>query len=299
LVDFDGDGKLDVISGSYSPGELYLFRGKGNGEFAAGEVIKDSTGRALNAGAASAPFAVDWDGDGDLDLIIGNIDGQVELAVNNGTREKPEYAMPVPMRAADKPIKLNGDAGPTVADWDGDGIPDLLIGDGSGQVVLYRGTNRMKNGTPRLKFGHVLVPGSNGVTGSRLKLCVADFNGDGKLDLLAGDVIFRTPPPRALSPTERQEAAEASRKCEQLGAEYQHALNEAMGVPLPSGTSARDAQERWQRAKETPKVKALWEQYGRAQEVLEKYCPGTQFHGYVWFFARQDVPQRASANAAR
>ena len=46
-MDFDGDGTLDLISGSYDPGELYLFRGRGHGKFASSEVIKDKSGRAI------------------------------------------------------------------------------------------------------------------------------------------------------------------------------------------------------------------------------------------------------------
>jgi hypothetical protein len=297
LVDLDGDGKLDVISGSYSPGELYLFRGKGNGEFAEGEVIKDSTGKALNAGSASAPFAVDWDGDGDLDLIVGNIDGVVSLAINNGTREKPSYALPIPMRAADKPIKLGGDAGPTVADWDGDGMPDLLVGDGSGQVMLYRGTNRQKNGIPRLTAGRVLVPGSNGVTGSRMKLCVTDFNGDGKLDLLAGDIVYNTQPARQLTPEQAAQQQEAMRKFQQATTEYQRAVNEAMGGPARLGASQAEVQKKMLAAENDPKVKELRAKYLEALEQVQKFQPRTQYHGYVWLFARQDAPQRASASA--
>ena len=46
-MDFDGDGRLDLISGSYDPGELYLFRGSGRGAFEAPEVIKDKDGRPI------------------------------------------------------------------------------------------------------------------------------------------------------------------------------------------------------------------------------------------------------------
>ena len=46
-MDLDGDGKLDLISGSYDPGDLYLFRGLGRGKFAAREVIRDKSGKPV------------------------------------------------------------------------------------------------------------------------------------------------------------------------------------------------------------------------------------------------------------
>ena len=40
-MDYDADGILDFISGSYDPGDLYLFRGLGKGEYAARELLRD------------------------------------------------------------------------------------------------------------------------------------------------------------------------------------------------------------------------------------------------------------------
>jgi hypothetical protein len=100
-VDFDGDGTLDLISGSYDPGELYLFRGQGRGEFAASEVIKDKGGQPIlkvpgqknkveSFGSWTA--LVDWDDDGDLDILVGTFEGLIFLRRNEGTRTKPVYA---------------------------------------------------------------------------------------------------------------------------------------------------------------------------------------------------------------
>ena len=46
-MDYDNDGTLDMISGSYDPGDLYFFRGLGDGKYAAVEQLVDQDGVAL------------------------------------------------------------------------------------------------------------------------------------------------------------------------------------------------------------------------------------------------------------
>src|SRR5437588_783672 len=89
----------------------------------------------------AAPFFADGDGDGDLDLLVGHIEGQVHLVINEGSKTKPSFGKDVLLKAGNEPIKLaGGDAGPTVADWDGDGKFDLLVGTGGGGVFWFRNT---------------------------------------------------------------------------------------------------------------------------------------------------------------
>jgi hypothetical protein len=86
-VDFDGDGIGDILSGSYD-GDLYFFKGKGKGEFAA-PVKLQREGKVINLGASSTVFAVDWRGTGRLDLLVGNMPGDLYLIPNDGTNAKP------------------------------------------------------------------------------------------------------------------------------------------------------------------------------------------------------------------
>ena len=197
LVDLNKDGKADMISGSW-PGEIYFFERKPNGSFSASTILKHVDGRKINVGSASAVAVGDWTGDGREDLIIGNIKGELYVVKNSGkgTFEKPER-----LSADGKPILVGGDAGPFIADWDGDGAKDLLVGSGMGDVQFFR--NKGTTEQPDLENGEVLIEKAAGFgaapaerSAMRTKPAVADWNGDGRLDLLVGDFSNGGNPPK-------------------------------------------------------------------------------------------------------
>ena len=114
---------------------------------------------------ASRPVAVDWNGDGKLDLIAGNSAGYIEFFENTGTRAEPAFEDRGYMKAGGKIIRHmagpNGSVqGPaetkwgytnlSVADWDLDGKLDILVNDITGAVVWYR--NLGGNSRPRSRW---------------------------------------------------------------------------------------------------------------------------------------------------
>jgi hypothetical protein len=186
---------MDILSGSW-PGEIYFFRRKVNGTYAEAEMLKDRAGKKLNIGHASAISLVDWDGDKDLDLFVGNIDGGIYFIPNEGNSTKPAFGTPIQVKSDSQPIKAaDGDAGPTVVDWDGDGKLDLLVGSGAGDVLLFKNIGepgRLKFGSP-IKLLSAMVRGFKPANAqrscTRAKVTVADWNGDGLNDLIVGDFI--------------------------------------------------------------------------------------------------------------
>lgn len=104
------------------------------------------------------PHVCDWDGDGALDILVGGGYGWPRIVRNLGTNDAPEYDEPRPIPANGAPIKIlrndvlgepahwhnMGYSYPAYVDWDGDGLPDLMLPNETNRIFWYRneGTRR-------------------------------------------------------------------------------------------------------------------------------------------------------------
>ena len=288
-MDFDSDGIPDVLSGSW-PGHLYFFKGKGKGEFEEGKKIKNAKGDEIKIMSASTLFAHDWNGDGKLDLIVGSVQGKVYLLVNEGSAKEAAFSStPIQLQADGKNIQVPlGDSGPVVADWDGDGLPDLISGCGDGSVLWYRNVGTAKE--PKLAAAQTLVP--QGKIGGRSKVCVTDWNGDGKLDLLVGDYSRSTELPK-LTEAEKAEHKELTEKRDLLMKEHNKASARLLELHRsPPGDTEEAKKERETKIQEAKdEIKKVVQKLTPVQEKLfPKYQGKSVPHGYVWLFLRQDKP---------
>ena len=112
----------------------------------------------MKFGALVTPCSVDWDGDGDEDLVCGNSAGELGLILNVSGGAKPSWDAPLLFESEGKPIRvLAGKNGsiqgpaeakwgytvPVVADWDGDGYQDIIINSIWGKIMWYRNPGRL------------------------------------------------------------------------------------------------------------------------------------------------------------
>lgn len=221
FVDINADGFKDIVAGSFS-GTPQIIMGGENGYQQAkpildrdGEIVLisafwndedskwDKSDRSDSEGHCTSVSVVDWDADGDFDLLLGDYyGGKLFLKINEGTAKEPKFATAnVAVEAAGAPVVIQkGLATPVVVDWDNDGLFDILCGGSKGGVFFFRNTG--VKGSPAFAAATTLlepvdktdsfigrVPSfKNQPTqpGSSIHIEPVDYDGDGDLDLLVG-----------------------------------------------------------------------------------------------------------------
>src|SRR5262249_1172706 len=139
-----------------------LFRGEGKGKFTpTAEEMKTVDGEVLTVtGHHGDPFVIDWDRDGDLDIMSGSDNGGIQWAENRaGPGKEPQLA--------------------------------------AFKVLIPAGPNQ--------DFGGVLKETDiKGPLGSQ-RIWIDDYNGDGKLDIFVGDIVYLLSPADGVTEAQMKE----------------------------------------------------------------------------------------------
>ena len=163
--DFNSDGKLDLAVPDSTDNNVTILLGNGDGTFT------QATGSPITvSGGPSVVSVADFNGDGKLDLVVANGNaGTVTILLGNGDGTFTQ-ATGSPITVGNTPDAL------AIGDFLGNGKLDIAVANfGDGTVTLLLGNG---DGTFTQATGSPFAVG-NGPTA----IAIADFNGDGRLDL--------------------------------------------------------------------------------------------------------------------
>ena len=206
FADFDRDGDLDLICGEFLDGFSW-FENTGTRNdpvYAEGKKLTNQRQPILMDLQMITPTAIDWNGDGWTDLIVGDEDGRVAYVKNTGKLENgmPVFLPPQYFQQEADEVKFGALVTPVSYDWDADGDEDLICGNTAGYIGFIEnldGRNPPKWAEPQyLKAdGRVIriMAGPNGSIQGPCEakwgyttLSVADWNHDGLPDLVVNSI---------------------------------------------------------------------------------------------------------------
>ncbi len=251
--DWDADGDLDLLLGSYANGHLYRQMNEGT------KIKPRFTGKNIPVMAGDAHFGlpakmtalrmVDWDGDGDLDILAGSFGdcwdqkragGGVYLSRNVGQTGQPAF----------------------------DALQTLIAPSQKGQKSPTR-------------------------PDAGLYADAIDYDGDGDLDLVVGGYSMWTPEGRELSEEEQAEAKrlttvrdELKKRNSELRRTYSREVGEAKTGKDPESPEVKAALAA-ARQRYGERFKPLRKELETVTDALDKLIPSPKHAAFVWLYERR------------
>lgn len=238
---------------------------------------------------------VDWDEDGDFDLLLGDSGkGGLFIRMNEGTAQEPKFAAEsMPVTAGDAPVKIKSLVADTlVVDWNQDGRFDILLGGLSGGVYWLE--NKGEAGRPKFAAAKTLieqvdkklkpkrlvtVKTHNNLPvepGTAMQLTAVDYDQDGRLDLLVGGrVLWNLDEVDGMTEDDKKAVARMEANLEKLAAEA-----DEIYAKIPKADKAERAaltKQAGQRMADQRKV------HRKIQNLTDKDKPRRR-GDFVWFF---------------
>lgn len=218
--DWDKDGDFDLICGD-EDGRVAFIEHTGTCKEGIPlfnkPVYFEQKAKDVKFGALATPYGVDWDDDGDEDIICGNTAGYIGFFENLGGGDNPKWDRVTLLKAEGRTIRIQ--AGPsgsiqgpaeakwgyttqTVADWDNDGLLDIVVNSIWGKIIWYRNigvpgkpildgarpiTVEWPDKAPKPAWNWWNPVGDELVTQWRTTPVAVDWNRDGLMDLVMLD----------------------------------------------------------------------------------------------------------------
>jgi hypothetical protein len=191
VVYWDSDARKDLLAG-HSDGTVKIFLNIGTDSdpcFDGGTLLQvGPPGSKVNidVGERATSTVADWNSDGRKDLVIGALDGQIHLFINEGTDTEPNFIIQTFAKKDDSNLIVPSNrSSPVALDLDDDGKKDLLTGNTDGKLLFY--SNVGTDADPCFSgYSYVEANGVEIYLGLRSRPFVCDWTGDNYLDVLIG-----------------------------------------------------------------------------------------------------------------
>jgi uncharacterized protein (DUF2141 family) len=180
FTDIDGDGLIDLVIGE-SDGHLNHYEQTSGTSFSA---VAGSGINSIDIGSGAVPTFTDLDGNGLLDLIIGNQTGCLSHYEQNSTGST-SFTSVGNLSTSGGSIDAGAYSSPTFCDIDGDGLLDLFIGNNSypnyGDILRYE--QSLSNSTTFTLITTDFIDFSSNIASNPR---FTDLDGDGLFDMIIG-----------------------------------------------------------------------------------------------------------------
>jgi len=176
FCDIDADGDADLLLGTASGGLLF-YRNESNKQAILFRLMQRPLIRE-KTGTITAPALADIDGDGDLDLFMGNNENKLMFWRNTGSARKPRYKL---ITRAFAKIAVGDVTTPVFADLDNDNSLDLTVADAEGILHFFVNTGDEEAWQPTGELDSQTLD-----VGFQSSPELNDLDSDGDLDLVLG-----------------------------------------------------------------------------------------------------------------
>lgn len=204
-LDIDGDGLRDLVvapnsaSAAENARGIWYYRNIGTDAAPIFQFQQDDLfqGDMLDFGEGARPVLFDHNGDGLMDLVVANEGyyqsggqqlGRLALLENIGTATAPAFNLVTTDYATLAGQGFGAGLHPAFGDLDGDGRPDMILGDLSGNLHFFRNTST--GATAQFQLAQPLISNDGGSVidvGANATPQLFDLDGDGLLDLVVGE----------------------------------------------------------------------------------------------------------------